>query len=122
MKKKKKSKKSVLGQIIVSRDIFIETIAAIENQFNHDQECTKAFNTILPHDFISGYDNHWLSNQLIKFLQIAMNDEHKDSWIEYYIWELDFGKKYKQGCASRKNDSNIDLSGAGTLYDFLMEE
>lgn len=47
-----------------------------------------------------------------------MNDEHKDSWIEYYIYELNYGKDYRPGCATDK-DGNIDLSDAGALWEFL---
>lgn len=106
----------------IDKQLFIETIEAIEKQYRHDQKCNEAFKTILPNDYVSGYDNHLLSNQLTKLLQLAMNDAHKYSWIEYFMWELDFGSKYKEGYATNKDGSNIDLSTAGALYDFLITQ
>lgn len=109
----------VLGEVYFSRDFFIETINQLEKQYNHDTKCSEAFQVILPNDFISNYNNHFITNQLLKIVQIAMNDNHKESWIEYFIYELEFGKHYKEGCASLKDGTNIDLSNAGSLWDFL---
>ena len=79
-----------------SKDLFIKTIDAIEKQYDHDRKCSEAFKVILPNDFISNYDNHLLQNQLIEILQIAMKDNHL-SWIEHYMWELDFGRSWEKG-------------------------
>ena len=52
-----------------------------------------------------------------------MNDENGEhSWIEYFLWELDFGNKNKELQVFRQDNSIIDLSDAGKLYDFLMEK
>ena len=92
---------------------------ALEKQQEHDNKCSDAFQIILPSDYISAYDNSYIQKQLIKLMQVAMKDEGRDSWIDYFIWELEFGKKYKFGCATNADGSNIDLSSAGALYDFL---
>ena len=105
----------------ITKELFVETIEALEKQHRHDQKCSEAFRVILPNDYISNYKNHYLQNQLVKLLQIALKDNHKHSWIEYYMWELDFGKKYKDGCAIRKNKTNIDLSNPSSLFDYLNE-
>lgn len=78
--------KPLLCEVVFTKDLFIETIHEIEKQYNHDRKCSDAFKVILPNDYTSNYANHWLQNQLIKILQIAMNDNHKGSWIEYYLW------------------------------------
>lgn len=85
------------ARITFTKELFIETINQIEIQYRHDQKCGQAFQVILPNDHISFYDNHNVSNQLFKILQIAMNDNHEHSWIEYFMWEIDFGKKWKKG-------------------------
>jgi len=101
--------------------LFVETIEQIQLQKIQDDKCNNAFKVILPYDFISGYDHHYITNQLIKILQVTFNDNHKDSWIEYFIWELDFGKKYKKGCASHRNGKDIKLKTAVDLYNFLIK-
>jgi hypothetical protein len=102
----------------ISKELFIESIGAIEKQKIHDRKCSDAFRVILPHDYVSGYDNSCVVEQLIKVLKIATNDNHKDSWIDYFIWELDFGNLYKEGCVTI-NDKNFTLKTASDLWDLL---
>ena len=109
---------TVLGNVVFSKELFIETITEIEKQHRHDYRCSEAFRVVLPNDYISNYANHYLQNQLLKILQIAMNDNHKDSWIEYYMWELDFGLKYSKGCV-RIHGNDFELKTASDLWDLL---
>ena len=93
MKTKTSKRKPVCA---FTKDLFMKTIDAIEKQHEHDCKCSEAFKVILPNDFISNYDNYLLQNQLVEILQIAMNDHHL-SWIEHYMWELDFGRSWEKG-------------------------
>ena len=111
---------TLLGNVVFSKELFIETINEIEKQYKHDSKCSEAFRVILPNDYISNYANHWLQNQLVKILQIAMNDNHKHSWIEYYMWEIDFGLKYSKGCV-KIQDKDFELKTASDLWDLLNE-
>lgn len=109
---------AMLCEVVFTKDLFIETINKIEAQYNHDRKCAGAFKVLLPNDHTSGYDNHWLQNQLIKILKIAMNDNHTDSWIEYYLWELDFGRKWKKDSV-KVDGKNFRLQNAYDLWDLL---
>lgn len=102
----------------ISKELFIETIGELEKQKIHDRKCSNAFKVLLPHDYTSGYDNHLLQEQLIKLLKVLTNDNHKDSWIEYFIWELDFGRLYKDGCVTIL-DKKVSLKTASDLWDLL---
>jgi len=114
----RKIREKQLGHIVLSKELFTETINEIEKQHRHDCKCSEAFKVILPNDYISNYDNHWLQNQLVKVLQIAMNDDHKHSWIEYYMWELDFGLGYYEGCVE-VHGKDFELKNASDLWDLL---
>ena len=109
---------------MMNKQLFIETIEALQKQMEFDKECNKAFSTILPDCFITGYDNNLIIGKLIDILK-EMTGDHKDSglsWVEYFIYDLEFGKKYKKGCASYKDGSDIDLSTTEKLYEFLLKE
>lgn len=47
----------------------------------------------------------------------------KDSFenIDYFIYELDYGRKYQPGMMQDENGQNINLSTAEKLYDYLTE-
>lgn len=106
----------------ISKALFVETIKCLKKQWAHDDKATQALEKIFDAGSFSGYKTHYVTNQLIKILQVAMNDDNADSWIEYFVFDLDFGKKYTVGCANNKDGSNIDLSHAGKLWDFLNKE
>ena len=108
----------------MNKDLFIETIEKIKQQHLHDVKCSELLNQVYSNGFQANlmYENHLLMNQVIKILQVQMNDENgHHSWIEYFMWELDFGIKNDKLKAYRQDNSEIDLSDAGKLYDYLTE-
>jgi len=107
--------------LAMTEKLFCEIMDSIEKQARHDRKCSDAFEIILPESNMCYYDNEFLNNQLIKIIQIAMRDEGKESWIGYYIYELDFGKKYRKGCATNKDGSEIKLGNAKELYEYLIK-
>jgi hypothetical protein len=112
-----------MGEIKINKKAFIEAIDSIEQQFEHDKNCSDAFSIILPNDHVTLYDNsHILSGfiDLLKRLTNDVNDEGNEySWIEYFIYELDFGKKYEEGKVTSYGD-NIRLKTSSDLYALLV--
>lgn len=80
--------------ITISKELFIESINEIEKQLIHDRNCSKAFQIILPNDYVSGYDNNLILNQLIKLLKVSVGEDY--GWIDYFIFDLNFGRDYDQ--------------------------
>ena len=106
---------------MITKEMFGACIDAIQQQEEYDRKCTDAFQIILNEDRVTiGYDNGILTRQLIKLLVACMND--KGDWIEYFIYDLDYGKNYKEGCATHEDNAPIDLSTTDKLYDFLLNE
>ena len=56
---------------------------------------------------------------VVKLLEKLMHDSFRN--ISYFIYELDYGREYHEGCMSGKN-GNVDISTPEKLYDFLMAE
>ena len=92
---------------MISKEKFIQVIYSIQKQLDYDNKCHDAFSVILKNDYVSGYDYSLVLNSLIELLKIEFNDD--EDWIEYFIWELDFGKKYKDGMITNKNNEIIHL-------------
>lgn len=63
-----------------------------------------------------------LSNMITLFVQILEKEfNSKDDWIDYYIWELDFGKDYKPGIIKDKSGKDIQLKTPEDLYNLLID-
>ena len=107
----------------MNKELFVETIEKLRDQYDYDSACAETLAKVYKEAYSANllYDNHRLTNQIIKILQIQMKDENKNSWIEFFMWELDFGRKNAGSSAWRKDGSVIDLSDAGKLYDYLTD-
>lgn len=112
-----------MGEVKINKKAFIEAIDSIEQQFEHDRNCSNAFSIILSNDHTSNYDNSSIVEGFINLLETLTNDvKHEDgySWIEYFIYELDFGKKYEEGKVTSYGE-NVKLKTASDLYAFLIK-
>jgi hypothetical protein len=62
----------------------------------------------------------WYEILIVDILKDAFNDE--SDWIGYWIYELEFGKTYKQGCVKDRNNKPIPLKTINDLYNLLTEK
>ena len=111
----------------MKKETFIMAIEAIDKQYRHDIEISKILESAFSECYSANlmYKNHLLSNALFQVLQEEMNDlelcNHGQSWIEWFCWEIDFGRESFRLKAYRKDKSIIKMDNAGDLYDYLME-
>lgn len=61
-------------------------------------------------------------DDVIFLLDKIFKQNKYDSWISYFVYELGFGEKYKEGCATEEDGTIIDLGNSEKLYDFLIKE
>ena len=54
---------------------------------------------------------------VVLLLKKMMQDSCED--IDYFIYELDYGRKYEPGMIKDENDQDIDFGTTGKLYDYL---
>ena len=104
----------------MTKELFVSTINSIQKQIEIDRKNSSILQEMFPDDSIyCGYNNSELFNALNKILKESMKDEY--DWIDYFMYELDFGKKYYDGCVLDKDKSIINLSTAENLYEFLIK-
>jgi len=102
----------------MNKELFIEAIEAIQKQVKLDIEVSKHLGNAFPDAFEANLlpKNHFLQNALLHVLQTEMNDGQ--SWIEYFLWELNFGEENYR-LKVTQNGKEIKMSNAAELYDFL---
>jgi hypothetical protein len=108
----------------MNKKLFASCINAIEKQYKHNEKCAKRLSEVFPYSSKVDlhYDHHWITNALFEVLADAMGD--KDNWIEYFLWELDFGAKNRSGKlkATDKDGNNIPLGTPEDLWELLNKE
>jgi len=96
---------------------FLDCIETIQDQMDDDA----ALNDLLSDKF--ALESTMLCNPLttkyIELLRNIFNDE--SDWISYYIYDLDFGKEYREGVVQDENGQNVPLLTVEDLYNLLIE-
>lgn len=84
-------------------------VAAAVRQYNNIvyTDYPEPFGMVVTHDHL-----------VVELLAEIMDDKMGD--IEFFCYELDYGKKYELGCVIDEDGMEVDLSTPERLYDFLV--
>lgn len=101
---------------MISKEDFINAINGIERVYKYHEELNKFFRTNGTDGYI--YQPDCIPTAL-KLLVLSTNDTEEDGWIDYFCFELDFGRKWKKGMVLDSDGADIKLETSADLYDFL---
>jgi hypothetical protein len=97
---------------MISYEKFSNYLAKLQKDYEYMDKVTDILNTDM------FYDN--LGNSIdvaVDLLRTVMHDT--GDWIGYWIYELDFGRKYKSGDVIDVNGVSVPFCSARELYDYL---
>ena len=100
----------------LNKKIFCELINKIQYEINKKD---KLFQALQEFDEESYFYPTGIIPDIIDFLKELMED--KNEWIEYFIYELDFGKEYCEDSV-KINGKAYELKTSAQLYNLLWEE
>ena len=101
------------GKKLISKENFIKYIDKIKRMRDIEDAINEAGKSIEFFQFSFGdYED-----LVFKVLEDAFDDQNS-GWISYFIYELDFGKKWHEGSITQYGKS-IPMRNAGELYDVL---
>ena len=106
---------------MISKEKFIEIIERLENYYMLQTKIEKLFDDLVDNreqDFMNAGSICIGHESIVVNLLDNMFDTDMISW---WIYDLDYGKKYKEGCI-KENEINIYVSTAGKLYDYLIQD
>lgn len=102
----------------MKKETFVSIINAIDAQYAKDKENAKLLEKVFPDSTIIPSYCDELINTIIEALISEMSDEEEE-WIDYYMYELDFGRENDRLKAYDKNGVEILLSKPEDLYDLI---
>ena len=108
--------------MIISKDKFKEIINRLKSYDELQDKINDLFKDNIDNkeeDFMNAGSICIGHESVVVYLLEKMFDT---DMISYFIYELDYGKKYKAGCVLDANMNEIDLSTAEKLYDYLIKE
>lgn len=108
----------------LSKKEFVKIMDALCLQNEIDNDTAMFLGKAFPNAFEANLlpNNSVLENAIVHLLETLMGnlekDEYGDTWITYFMWELDFGRM--AFCLPvHYNNKKYELSDAGKLYDFI---
>ena len=107
---------------MISKQEFVDIINKLKvvNDFVHktNEEARKLDDAIIS-DFFNA-SSLTISHEpiVVHLLENIFDDTGIISW---WLYELDYGRKYENGCIADANGNIIDLSTSEKLYDYLIE-
>lgn len=106
---------------MISKEKFVEII----DRLREANDTVEKVNDILRNtreniesDFMNGSALSISHEGIVVELLENMFDDYEI--ISWWAYEMDYGRKYVDGCFTEEDDTPIDVSTAGKLYDFLI--
>lgn len=103
---------------IITKEYFNEIMENVKNTYKYQEGLNNYFSK-------SGVDGYIYQpdcvDTTIKLLHNIFAEKDVDEWISYFCFELDFGKKYKEGMIRDEFGKDIPLSTYDDLYALLTE-
>lgn len=107
--------------MIISKDKFVEIINRLKNYNNLQDKINDLFKENIDNkemDFMDAGSICIGHESVVVYLLENMFDT---DMISYWIYDLEYGKKYREGCVLDANMKIIDISTVEKLYDYLIQ-
>ena len=109
---------------MMTQATFEGLLAALEAQAEKDRRNGQLMRQVFPEACGMQYDNALLHEAIVEAIKREMDDTETDpdgqSWTDYFIYELDYGRKNDDLKAYNADGSEIPLATAADLYRFLV--
>lgn len=106
---------------MIKKYLFVQTINFIKERNDAMDKINKVFTDEFEDSVFYPYFKY--EDQMLKILAASFDYDYDTirDWLEYYCFELDFGRKHKLGDVSF-NGEPIPLGTPEELYDMLFKE
>ena len=107
-----------MNKEIITREYFNEIMENIKNTYKYQEGLNDYFSK-------NGVDGYIYQPDCIdttmKLLHNIFGEKDINEWISYFCFELDFGRRYKDGLVKDEFGKNISLATFDDLYTLLTE-
>lgn len=111
----------------IRKELFCSILNRLKGQYEFENKLNKEIreyrertctNEFPIGEAFSGLFSEDNSEMLIELL----DEIYSSDMVSYWCWELEYGKRYKDGCITETDGTIIDISTPEKLYKYLEEE
>lgn len=107
-----------MNKEVITKEYFNEIMENIKNTYKYQEGLNDYFSKNGADGYIYQPD---CVDTTMKLLHNIFGEKDIDEWISYFCFELDFGRKYKDGLVKDEFGNNIPLATFDDLYVLLTE-
>lgn len=107
-----------MNKDIITKEYFNEIMSDIKNTYKYQEGLNDYFSKNGADGYIYQPD---CVDTTMKLLHNIFKEKDADEWISYFCFELDFGRKYKDGLVKDEFGKIIPLATFDDLYTLLAE-
>lgn len=109
-----------MSDLYISKEKFLKLMNKMYNDLCFEEDLNRmCSDKQLIEGFINVYDSYM--SETIELLHLIFGKADADHWIEYYCYELDFGRNYKPGAIQADDGIDIPLKTPEDLWNLLVE-
>ena len=101
---------------MISKENFIEYMNFIKKMNDSENRIYDVLSEEIT-DFQGGFLYSKYETMFVRLLREVMNDEN--DWIDYFLYDLDFGRAWKEGAITEADGTDIMLSTPEDLWNLL---
>lgn len=102
--------------IMITKEEFVTVMKEIEYCHRYSDKLNNFFHQNNVDGYLFQPD---CTETALRLLHLIFKNADVDEWISYFCYELDFGKKWKEGMVKDKDGADIKLQTAEDLYNLL---
>lgn len=120
----RKNEEKLKNTCVLSKQEFVEVMNRLQEASALQEQVNKLFRNSrenIENDFCNAAALQISHESTVVFLLKKMlHDEYE--YIDYFVYELDYGRKYEAGMITDENGQDIDIHTPELLYDFISNE
>ena len=106
-----------MNKEIITKEYFNEILQSVKSTYKYQEGLNDYFSKNGADGYIYQPD---CVDTTLKLLHNIFGEKDKDEWISYFCFELDFGRKYKEGSVKDEFGKDIPLATFDDLYALLI--
>lgn len=104
---------------MLSKEKFVATLEHIKEHNVLEHNLCTALEAMSPDSYCCAFVYSKYETLVLDLLKEALGLDPEIDWIEYFLYDLEFGSKFKTGCVVEADGKAVDLSTPAALYDYL---
>ena len=103
----------------MTKERFVYLLDFIKKHHELENNLCQALESMSPGNYVDAFVYSEYETELLKTIKEAMNVPEENNFIEYFMYDLEFGELYEHDSVL-ENGEAVDFSSAEALYEYLI--